>query len=389
MKVDVVIIGGGIAGLWTLARLREQAYSVVLVESGAIGGIQSIASQGIIHGGTKYALGGKLGDSAKAIGNMPAIWNDCLSGRGEINLSGVKINTRKQLMWSTQGAVSKIAGFFAGKMMQDRMQQLDRKDFPPPFDSQDFKGVVYELNEPVLDTASLMSELYSQYADYCLSANVSFEQGDPGIVICSQENRHDELRIEASQIVLAAGAGNADLLQKLQRNMPRMQKRPVHMTMIKGELPAIYAHCLGSGATPRVTITSTAVDGQSVWYIGGQLAEAGVKLDRQQQIDASKKELSQVLPWIDFEYMQWSTLLLDRAEIETPGHKRPESSFTEADDGVITVWPTKLAFAPKAASSVLNLLKQQGISPSGNDFELPDWPRPRLAKWPWEEAVWS
>ncbi|MBT8429591.1 MAG: FAD-dependent oxidoreductase, partial [Gammaproteobacteria bacterium] len=66
-KLDIAIFGGGIAGLWTLARLRQAGYRVALFERLAIGGIQSIASQGIIHGGTKYALTGKLTGSAMAI----------------------------------------------------------------------------------------------------------------------------------------------------------------------------------------------------------------------------------------------------------------------------------------------------------------------------------
>ena len=96
-NVDVLIIGGGIAGLWTLARLRQQGFDAFLIESSSIGGVQSIASQGIIHGGSKYALGGKLGDSAKAIGDMPRIWNDCLNGGGELDLSAVEVHTQTQL----------------------------------------------------------------------------------------------------------------------------------------------------------------------------------------------------------------------------------------------------------------------------------------------------
>ena len=57
---DIVILGGGIAGLWLLNRLRTAGYSTVLFERGALGQGQSIASQGMIHGGMKYALGGAL-----------------------------------------------------------------------------------------------------------------------------------------------------------------------------------------------------------------------------------------------------------------------------------------------------------------------------------------
>ena len=71
--LDIAIFGAGIAGLWTLAHLQQAGYRVALFERHALGGVQSIASQGIIHGGTKYALTGKLTGSAMAIGEMPGL----------------------------------------------------------------------------------------------------------------------------------------------------------------------------------------------------------------------------------------------------------------------------------------------------------------------------
>src|SRR5690606_14944511 len=55
LHVDICILGGGIAGLWLNARLRQQGFSTLLIEPAALGGGQSTKSQGIIHGGTKYA----------------------------------------------------------------------------------------------------------------------------------------------------------------------------------------------------------------------------------------------------------------------------------------------------------------------------------------------
>jgi len=60
ISTDVLIVGAGVAGLWLNARLRRQGFSTVLVESASLGGGQSVKSQGIIHGGAKYALHGAL-----------------------------------------------------------------------------------------------------------------------------------------------------------------------------------------------------------------------------------------------------------------------------------------------------------------------------------------
>ena len=51
LKTDVLIFGGGIAGLWLLNRLHNAGYSAWLMEQEALGSGQSIASQGMIHGG--------------------------------------------------------------------------------------------------------------------------------------------------------------------------------------------------------------------------------------------------------------------------------------------------------------------------------------------------
>jgi hypothetical protein len=55
-----------------------------------------------------------------------------------------------------------------------------------------------------------------------------------------------------------------------------MQRRPLHMVMAKGpSLKPLYAHCLGGGTKPRITVTThPAADGQWVWYLGGDIAEA-------------------------------------------------------------------------------------------------------------------
>lgn len=395
MKLDILIIGGGIAGLWILSRLRQAGYNAWLVENNQIGGIQSIASQGIIHGGTKYALGGKLGDSAKAIGDMPAIWNACLNGQGEIDLSNVDVHTTTQLMWSTQSVASKVAGFFADKLMQSRMQKLNANQLPAPFDSEDFHGDVYQLNEPVLNTASLMSAFYEQIGQYCLAGEVNINTDDRRSVEIKHPQQNDlKLNLKANQLILAAGEGNEKILVQSGASAPLMQRRPVHMVMLKSHsMPLLYAHCLGAGSTPRLTITSTQHETDRYWYIGGGISETGVARNRDEQIKACKQELQAVLPWLNFDDCEWSTLMLDRAEILTPGNKRPDSSFVETDNQVMTVWPTKLAFAPKVAATVMEKLSMLNISPSKTSDEIPqaliNWPKPGLAQWPWLNTTWQ
>src|SRR5690625_3315427 len=86
IELDLVVVGGGVAGLWLINRLRSAGYDAVLLESRALGGEQSMASQGMIHGGIKYGLSGQLGAASQALAEMPERWRRCLSGNGEVDL---------------------------------------------------------------------------------------------------------------------------------------------------------------------------------------------------------------------------------------------------------------------------------------------------------------
>ena len=194
-----------------------------------------------------------------------------------------------------------------------------------------------------------------------------------------------------------AGKGNQSLLQQLGRETPAMQLRPLLMVAVRGEtLTTVYAHCLGASVNPRITISSHLDSkGQTVWYLGGQLAEEGVGRDAASQIKAAQKELTTLFPWLDCSACEWITLPVERAEVaQTQGH-RPDTVFAEDNNHVITAWPTKLALSPVLAEQVESLLEESDIKADvGTDADftsiLKDLPHPAYAVLPWQEEVrWS
>lgn len=380
MSPDLLILGGGIAGLWTLLRARQAGYSALLLESRALGGVQSIASQGIIHGGTKYALTGRFSEAARAIGAMPGRWRACLEGRGELDLSAVRVLSPHQYLWSSGSLASSLAGFFGSRAMRSRATALEPGALPAPFDDPRFSGTLYRLEEPVLDTASLMATLVRQAGEECLQVppdEVEFLDGQVRVAGARLRPRH---------ILLAAGAGNQALLQRLGLERPAMQRRPLHMVMVAGALPPVYAHALEASANPRLTITSYPLSGgEQVWYLGGNLAEQGVNRPPREQIDAARRELEALLPWLERSRLRWATLKIHRAEVATPGGRRPDDAFLGGQGRVLVAWPTKLAFAPRVADLVLEALGP----PSGEPPPRLPLERPPLARLPWEEATWN
>lgn len=392
IETDVVIFGGGVAGLWLLNRLRQSGYRAVLIENDKLGAGQTRYAQGIIHGGTKYALTGALTASAAAVGAMPQLWNDCLAGRGPVDLREVRLLSESQYLWSTASLSSRMAGFFASKVMQSRTRALDASERPPIFTDPQFRGQVYRLNEPVLDTASLVRALAEPHRDVILHADRPDDVGiDTAAMRVSLRTDDDTLELSARRLVFAAGQGNRPLLDVVGHATPEMQLRPLQMVMVRGELPTIYAHCLGASSVPRITIsTHSDSDGRPVWYLGGQLAEEGVRRSSDDQITAARKELTALLPWVDLSRADWSTAMVNRAEVKFDHGKRPDDAFVDEQQGIITGWPTKLALSPRLSDAVMARLEEGGVRP-GTDFppqereRIAAWPAPEYAPLPWEE----
>lgn len=380
---DVVIIGGGIAGLWLNARLHQLGYSTLLVENKTLGGGQSVKSQGIIHGGTKYTLAGTLTGASEAIASMPKRWRDCLAGQGELDLSAVKVLSEHHYLWSPGNLASNLMSFFASKALRSRVRQVKGNELPMALQNKDFKGKAYQLDEIVLDVPSVVSRLVELSANRVLAAKQITSITAEGKV-CIQA---DDFIIKSQQIIMSAGEGNEALVKAFGLTKPAMQIRPLHMVMVKSSaIKPLYAHCLGVGTKPRVTVTTHYhADGTPVWYLGGELAEAeGVARAEAEQIDFAKAELAKLLPWIDLSCAEWSTLRVNRAEPTQNNLMRPDNAFISIQPPLIVGWPTKLALAPDFADQCIASLAQQAIKPLAQQ-SLPALPIPPLANTVWDE----
>ena len=386
LSTDVLIVGGGIAGLWLNARLRRQGFATLLVDNARLGGGQSVKSQGIIHGGAKYALHGALTGASEAIADMPRRWREAIEGSGELDLLGVRLLSEAHYLWSPGSLAGNLTSFFASKAVRGRVDQVKGEQLPPALQHPKFKGKVYRLAELVLDVPSLISRLTTLAGDSLLAGQTITPLREDGELVGLCVDGRD---IRARRVVLSAGRGNADLLADLGVEQPRQQLRPLHMVLVKGRgLKPLYAHCLSGGPKPRITVTShPAADGQWVWYLGGDIAEAdGVARSEAAQIAAAQKEVQQLLPWIDLSDARWATLRVDRAEPAQSGLVRPDNAFLAEQGRLLVGWPTKLALSPDFADRVIAALERDGIQP-GRHAPLPELPRPPQAQPVWEELL--
>ncbi|AIZ35341.1 NAD(P)/FAD-dependent oxidoreductase [Pseudomonas parafulva] len=386
ISTDVLIVGAGVAGLWLNARLRRLGYSTVLVERASLGGEQTLKSQGIIHGGTKYALHGALTGASEAIADMPRRWREALAGNGELDLRHTRLLSEAHYLWSPGTLAGNLTSFFASKAVRGRVDQVKGEHLPPALQDRAFKGKVYRLAELVIDVPSLLANLAELAGDSLLAGErIAPLHDDKALVGLTVDDRE----IRAQRIVLSAGSGNEDLLHALGLSQPAQQRRPLHMVLAKGpNLKPLYAHCLGGGPKPRVTVTThPAADGQWVWYLGGDLAEAeGVAREPAAQIAAAQREIGSLLPWVDQQQIRWATLRVDRAEPAQSGLVRPDNAFLSEQAPLLVGWPTKLALAPDFADRVLATFERDGIRPAAHP-DLTDLPRPPLGVPAWEQLL--
>ncbi|GAB3105320.1 FAD-dependent oxidoreductase [Aestuariicella hydrocarbonica] len=395
--LDIAIIGGGIAGLWLINRLQTAGYQCALFEAKALGSDQSVASQGMIHGGIKYTLNGALTGASEAIADMPAHWQDCLVGCGDVDLRGANVLSDHFYMWSTASVTSKITTFFASKATRGRVDKVAPADRPALFRQKGFRGQLYKLVDIVLDVPSVLQKLASNAAGrtYLLpTESARWEKDEEGQCLLHISTDSETIRVHAKQFIFTAGKGNADLLHQLGEIAPAMQSRPLQQVMVKFDVPhKFYGHCLGADKTPRLTISShPCLDGKWVWYLGGSLAENGVKQDADTLIDHADRELKNLMPWLDLSHAQWSTLWVERAEPRQKNLVRPDQAFIERAPhcrNLAVAWPTKLTLSPNLATATLELLNKQGIKPGKvADFSaLSSLPQAPVAKSPWDTAI--
>jgi glycine/D-amino acid oxidase-like deaminating enzyme len=372
IDTDIVIFGGGIAGLWMLNRLRQDGFDAVLLEKSALGCGQTLGSQGIIHGGLKYALSGVLSPASSAISAMPDRWRSCLAGEAEIDLRQCQVLSSSYYMWSTGGYRSRLKTFLGSKALRGRIDMLSPASYPDFFKGLSVSGALYQLTDFVVDTPSLIRELATPHLERIfrvdpsqLSPQFGADEKLESITIASDAGA---VRIKPQRFVLSAGEGNAELLKTLGAAQPEMQVRPLHMLAVKlpHETPA-YLHCIGDsfGMTPRLTITShPQSDGSWIWYVGGEIAESGVERSSEAQIAEGQRQLQETFPWIDFSQASWFSFPINRAEPHLPNLQRPDTAFLHSKDKLIVTWPTKLTLTPNLGDTLMRALSDQGITPS-------------------------
>ena len=383
-SADIVIIGAGIAGLWTFHRLRKRGYDVLLLEKDSIGGGQTIASQGIIHSGLKFAFAGKISTLARSISAMPDIWRAALKGEGEVDLRTAKTAADSQLLMIPGGLIGNLSKIVTKKALGKNVREVAERDWQDRIKSSGFKGSIVFMDELVLDIPSILAALAEPYRNAIRKIPQEYAD-DPAAFLTQQ-------RISAKKIIFTAASSNLPIAKQQSHEQGLdVQHRPLLMGMLKPAPFPLFAHLVGTSEKPVATITTHKDrDGTLIWYLGGSVAERSKGSLPQDTFNAVKKAFSTYIPALDLSTVKWASLPIDRVEgkSKTDGWM-PDTPTLHRAGNSLYAWPTKLTFAPMLSDMIVENLETEGIKPS--DY-ITDWSflaPVSYATTPWDQAQWT
>lgn len=382
MKVDLdaLILGGGIAGLWLARRLQLAGYRVILLENYKLGGGQTLASQGIIHGGLKYALLGQVNETAKRIAEVSREWIAAIEGRGDVDLRGTKIFTKAQHMLMPGGLLGTLAGAMGHAVFGDIIQILEKDEWPQAVKDLGFEGQVIDMSEPGIDVRSALEVLARQLEDIC------YHYHPADLKVNGNDVDLGEIQFRPRKIISVAAAGNDWLADKIGIKA-LSQQRPLKQVFIKGDLPCTFLHGAAINPKPAFTITTHYTkNNQTVWYVGGGVAEEGVRQNDAELFKTTEKVLQKYLPNLDLENKQWASLAINRVEgLDAAGHL-PERPSYQHHGNVTLAWVNKLTFTPLLAKELLAEMHQDKIGGAAPELPLQ---RAEIAEAPWDQVIWQ
>ncbi len=382
MKYDIIICGSGVAGLWLLNILTQKGFNVLLIEKNDIGGTQTLASQGMIHGGQKYLLQGYITPEARSIAQMPKRWQDCFEGNGDINLKEVRSLSTTQVMWPAGSVLSEVGLVAAAKLVNAETKKLEVSDYPEVLrGGRKMGGDVYELPERVIDTRSLVDVLSGPHMSRIKKGTVTELNQDGTLTVSG-------VALQAKLVIFTAGLGNEEVLAQLGAPTDTSQRRPLRQILIKTMEYPLYGHGVINNPKPRVTVTSHPIAGGYVWYLGGGIAEHTVAMSDEDAIAYAKREMQDIFPRLDWSGKKWATWYGNRAEARNPRGKLGDGPVVQEYGNVLVAWPTKLTFVPMLSDNVSVLLSERHLSPEYTDTP-PQLPTPDMGRFPWESAKWE
>lgn len=388
VHVDVLFVGGGIAGLWLLNCVRKAGYSALLVEAERIGAGQSGASQGFVVHRPRTGATVPTDKEAAELASVVGRWRALLDGSEVPDLSTVRVLSEHPLRWTIPEAQK--------RGLLDRLLRRGAPTAQAPvetgFDIPEIlrhplrRGSLGTQEGFIVDNRSLLGALLDPVRDALLhTQGAAVMARDGGFSVRIEER--EPVVVRARRTVYTTGVG-ANLLGSVSLQVWHQQ-----MVMIRGEGLAddLYVNAVDETGRRRFNISAHRdAEGRPVWYYGGAMVEAGQQVDAAQQIRNCRRDLATHFPWLALTGLEYAAHRVDRAAVRLRnGLALLPQLRTEGQH--VVAWPTNLSTMPLLGDRMLAMLRRERIEPRPADLRpLADWPQPALAPAPWDEvAAWQ
>lgn len=365
----MLIIGGGVVGLWLLRDAIDSGLSAILIERSELGARQSGHSHAYIHQGHLYA---DRADLAEDLRDVFDTWSDFLGQHDDVKIAegsffGFEdplMQEHRQAFWGSTNLPFEAAG--SSRPLPDAL----------------LGGVVVSglwSPEVMVNGSALLNALADGLQDYMMRTaahdkqRIQFHSDGGFVTAASIPGQNGRIVVRPRVVVLAAGEENENLAiragaQRTTRGLQQIRK--AHMLVVRGsadELPPL------AGVFPDVGplfIASRKVDRDVIWLISDGRSE-----QMSSYSDHSRSDARWWVPRILEKIFQISpTCSAAREELQWGVYEAPKSERTaESSDGlphedaiemyglenVFAAWPTKLTLAPAVSQRLLPILHQQ------------------------------
>ena len=371
VEVDVVVIGGGVAGCWVTKELSHAGYATALVSLEGLGGGQTAHSHVYLHRGHLYReearneLSGGGSTLTTDLRLASRLWDEWLAGLvgGGHHLdaapstglfgfrSGRDAQDVEAAVWSPLGLRSQPVG-------------------PPPVLSGSALTAFRRVDARCLDAEALIRALAPRSEAFTVDAAAVTPVIDgTRIEAVRVRTASGELSVRGRATVLAAGAGNRQLLNGFPPGaVPVMRDRPSFMLVVVDDSGPFLEPLSGVfvlNGDDSLFLVSRQEGARTAWL----LSDACTETDHRDWLAYVLAELREVFPhvWQGREHLQWGWYDAPKAEVSLDeAFQRQVHSHValHVGDNVVGVWPTKLTLAPLAALDVLEMVDDLLGSPT-------------------------
>lgn len=370
LAVDVVIVGGGVTGLWLLKELRECGWSAIVVTQGDLGGRQTGHSHVYIHRGHLYRRATTGADADRSLEDLmfaSQLWDEWLADNEPVyddtpvpyeqGLFGFRNSERANecaALWSSHHLLSVPA------------------DAPPIFEGsamRSFRSAPARCLTSSWMTRTLVGNHQASIVE--VDRDPVFQTVDETVTSVNLRVDDTDVTLECSAVVLTAGSGNQALVGTLPRRRETIATdRSAHMLIVQGPVgvlePVSGIFELNSEDAVFVVSRIDRERDSVVWLVSDSCRQTNSG-DWLEYIDAELGEIFPRIPQIRSKLL-WGLYYAPKAELvdaDLSSGRSPTLSVKRVLQNVWCVWPIKLTLAPLAALEVEERLRSFLGTPPG------------------------